>query len=220
MNQTVVVFDLDRTITKIDTYLLFLSFLILKNMFRVIAIPSLLISVLRYRFGNRTNTWLKEDFWAAIVKNRDISEIKNLGEKFSIFVCKSLIRPGAIKAIEAHKSAGHHLILASASFDVYVAPIATRLGFNATICTKAEISNDGALTGKIHGKNCYGEEKVLQINLYTKTTGMLNHKKVAYSDHHSDVDLLIWADKATAVHPTHQLKTMAEKHNFLIEKTW
>ena len=103
MNQTIVVFDLDRTITKIDTYLLFLSFLILKNMFRVIAIPSLLISVLRYRFGNRTNTWLKEDFWAAIVKNRDISEIKNLGEKFSIFVCKSLLRPGAIKAIDLQK---------------------------------------------------------------------------------------------------------------------
>ncbi len=64
----------------------------------------------------------------------------------------------AIEAIQAHARAGDHLVLLSASTDLYVPAIGQALGFQEVICTGVRWSGE-RLDGALTTPNRRGEEK-------------------------------------------------------------
>lgn len=89
------------------------------------------------------------------------------------------------------------------------------LGFDRVVCTHASWSAAGNLDGKLLGQNCYGVEKVRQLQMIfgEDRAGWRVH---AYSDHHSDLPLILWSDVRVAVNPTRLLKSKAREHNIEI----
>jgi phosphatidylglycerophosphatase C len=73
----------------------------------------------------------------------------------------SLLRPGAVEEIARLRKAGTEIVIVSASAGNWIKKWAEVNGLGL-IATRLEIMND-KLTGKIEGKNCYGEEKVRRI---------------------------------------------------------
>src|SRR4029078_201014 len=97
------------------------------------------------------------------------------------------IRPGARKAIERDRAQGRRLVLATASYRLYVDAIAERLGFDDVIGTGSIIGLDERVHAKIGGENCYGPAKMRMIADWVEKSGLKGtHGHVRfYSDHWS-----------------------------------
>lgn len=203
--RTVAVFDLDGTLTRFDSYLPFLAYVCWSNPVRILSLPRLIWFASEYARGKHGNDWLKQQFWSAIAGGLPCDHVKQLGKRFADILCRYGVRKGGVTAVSEHKQAGHHTVLVSASFDVYVEEIANQLGFDAVICTRSEQSPENTVTGNIDGNNCYGEEKIHRLRGYLESRGAVP-RVIAYSDHHSDVPILTWADRGIAVYPTGKLR--------------
>ena len=60
---------------------------------------------------------------------------------------------------------GHHIVLVSASFGVYLRPLAEALGIDGVVATELTVE-DGRCTGALDGGNCRGIEKVIRLHAY------------------------------------------------------
>jgi phosphatidylglycerophosphatase C len=214
--RNIAVFDLDHTLSKRDTYLHFLlSFLIVHplNIVRCVFLP---LAVLMHKLRLRDNSWLKEKFLRAVAKGSQKDHINAFSETFAKKIVQSGLHPSAQARIEQHRLSNDYLILASASFDFYVIPIARLLGFDKTVCTRAEWDASDRLTGRIVGNNCYGEfKKTATEKVFA---ALFPHGTVTiYSDHHSDLPVFSLATHAVAVNPTAKLRTIAATSNMSIE---
>ena len=108
------------------------------------------------------------------------------------------------------------LVLASASFDIYVEGLGNALGFEHVICTKASWDESGRLTGKLLSANCYGEEKLQRVISWLSKNKYKN-VDVVYSDHHSDLPILQFATKGVAVNPTKKLRNISYSQHIEME---
>jgi phosphatidylglycerophosphatase C len=109
---------------------------------------------------------------------------------------KGRFRPVALSVVEAHRAAGDHLILLSASPDLYVPQIGEMLGFERTLCTEIEWRGD-RVDGGLKTPNRRGEEKVhCLVWLRQQYPGS---PVIAYGNSASDLDHLRQADRALLV---------------------
>jgi len=215
IEQTVVIFDLDSTITKKDTYVAFLLSILKAYPLRFFRCGFLPFAILIHKAGIRDNSWLKETFLTTIAGGLSQSQLTACSDQFLEKLKKKGIRSKALQKIQQHHDANHKLILASASFDFYVKKLGHQLGFDAIACTLSSWNKHNKLTGKIDGQNCYGKYKLKRL------IEILGNDKnaittIAYTDHHSDAPLLEWVDKAIAVNPTQKLHRLALKKKYII----
>jgi phosphatidylglycerophosphatase C len=203
-----VVFDLDGTLTKKDTYIPFLLGFLLRNPWRIFRTAHLPLAVLIHLVGMKDNTWLKLVFLKAFLGGIHQSKLESWVNKFSDSIVNEGMRARAIDILSKYKSQGVEVLLASASLDIYVEAIGRKLEFENIISTKAELE-DNYLTGNIATKNCYGEAKVERIMEWLVSHDY-EHVDIAYSDHHSDLPLLQMAYKGVAVCPTDNLRALSK----------
>lgn len=214
--QTIAIFDLDKTITKKDTYISFLMLLLQMHPIRLLRCGFLPIAIIIYKVGLKDNSWLKVTFLKTIAGGIKKTQL----EICTHFFVKKLLIQGihkkALQKIQEHRQAKHKLVLATASFDFYVEQLGKQLGFDTIICTQSLWDKNNKLTGEIDGNNCYGINKLNRlISSFEKNRS--THLFIGYSDHHSDQPFLAWVDHAVAVNPTKKLQEIALKNNFSIE---
>lgn len=91
-----------------------------------------------------------------------------------------------MEEITGHKQCGNRVIIVSASFEDQLIYWSKSLDLEL-IGTKIEVKN-GLITGKIEGKNCYGDEKVKRLRSYLDIS---NYKKVfVYGDSKGDLPMM------------------------------
>jgi len=114
----------------------------------------------------------------------------------------------AIKLVEAHRAAGHKLVIVTAASRYQVAPIARTLGIEEICCTQLEVS-EGHFTGRLVAPMCYGEGKVLAARRVARRhRGALSHCWF-YSDSSDDLPLLKAVGSPVAVNPSEKLHEQA-----------
>lgn len=209
-NPSIVVFDLDGTITRYDTYVRFLLYSIYRQPLKTLRLPILAVDVLRHKIGKQSNTWLKKRFLSALLAGRKRSEINNWAVAFASYVAESGVHHDALASIKSHRELGHDLILVSASLDIYVEPLGEILGFNKIICTRTSWEDD-VLGHDLDGGNCYGDAKIerLRQSLGKAADAMI---LVAYADHKTDIPLLKIAERGVIVNPDDKLRLTAGDH--------
>jgi HAD superfamily hydrolase (TIGR01490 family) len=176
---------------------------------------TLLLDYVHYRLGRRRNDWFKERALAGVVAGAAPEQLEHWTASFVESVIRSDLRVAALAAIERHRAAGHRLILATASFDFYVRQLADRLGFDDVVCTLAERDASGGLTGRIMHRNCYAEEKTRRVAEIL--AGERNDwEVVAYTDHHSDLPLLEWADVPRVVNPSREMHRISIERGYRV----
>ena len=213
--QVAVIFDLDKTITRHDTYLAFLIEILRLYPQRLLRCAFLPFAVLLYKTRLRDNSWLKQVFLRAIAGGMSRDSIQHCSSRFLEQVLANDIRPAALQTIKCHRDAGHRLVLATASFDFYAEELGRRLGFDAVICTRAGWDAEQKLSGKIQGENCYGKNKLARLQKHFGKQRSQLHL-IGYSDHHSDAFFLQWVDQPVTVNPTAKLQKTAHKQGFAI----
>ena len=82
----------------------------------------------------------------------------------------------------------------SASLALYVQPWALKAGFDDVIATHLETLEDGRISGKLAGKNCFGIEKIRRLEALLGPRN--GYTLYAYGDSRGDRELLSSADYA------------------------
>jgi len=115
-------------------------------------------------------------------------------------------RPAGLAMLEAHREAGDHLVLLSASPDLYVPRIGRALGFERTLCTEVEWQGD-RLAGMLKTANRRGAEKLRCLTwLRTQYPDL---PIVAYGNSASDLDHMRHADRALLVNANAAARALA-----------
>jgi HAD superfamily hydrolase (TIGR01490 family) len=187
---TLVLFDFDGTITTKDTLIEFVLFYrgrkqYLFGMFLLAPILALFVAKLI------PNWKAKQHFLSHHFKGEKISTFNSRCLEFTRKILPGLIRPQALKAIEDYRKQNVTVAVVSASAENWVKPWCDA---NGLIClaTKLEVK-DGAITGQLSGRNCYGDEKVCRIKEHFNIADY--QEVIAYGDSSGDKEMFELAHK-------------------------
>jgi HAD superfamily hydrolase (TIGR01490 family) len=147
-----------------------------------------------YALGLIANGDAKERVLVRCFAGMRMDELQHDGERFASYVLPGLLSHEAMQRLEWHQQQGHRCVVISASLELYVRPWAIKAGFDDVIATRMEMREDGCVTGKLSGENCFGVEKVRRLEA---NMGMRNdYTLYAYGDSRGDKELLSVADFA------------------------
>jgi len=188
--QIVAAFDFDGTLTRKDTFTLFLKEISgqLEYVKKVIRLIPILTG---YQMGWINNTLMKEHVLTMFLRGRTLHDLLKLAEQFGQSLPQYL-RPEAVNRLHWHQRQGHLCVIVSASLGLYLRPLQAILQVDHLLASELEIAPTGLITGKLIGGNCYGTEKTrrLQSLLGARETYLL----YAYGDSRGDRELLADAD--------------------------
>jgi phosphatidylglycerophosphatase C len=207
----VAVFDLDGTLTWRDTLVLFLLSFLRRHPGRVIGLWRLPFALLDFAARGRDRGVLKSRVIRMIMSGAARAEIDACADAFvGTLRSHGRLRPAALAALEAHRAAGDHLVLLSASPDLYVPQIGRWLGFERTLCTELAWRAD-RLEGVLKTANRRGAEKSRCLTwLRAQYPGL---PIVAYGNSASDLDHMREADRALLVNGNGAARALAKRWN-------
>ena len=101
-------------------------------------------------------------------------------------------------ALRGTSSAGDTVVLVSASFEVYLRPLAELLGADDVLAVRLRGRPRRCFTGRLDGANCRGPEKVVRLHewLDRHAGGRAAVHLTAYGDSAGDREMLADADEA------------------------
>jgi HAD superfamily hydrolase (TIGR01490 family) len=214
MKAMLAIYDMDRTVTRRATYTPFLIHAAARLApWRLLLLPFVLLPILAYALKLIDRGRLKEMNYVLLIGRGVAPErLEPVVDSFAARQVAANIMPGARASIAADKAAGRRLVMATASYRLYAAAIAQRLGFDDVIATETRIDAKGRIVARIDGANCYGRAKLDMIEAWLQRAG-LEREAVHirfYSDHVSDAPVHHWSDEAVAANAHKRLVRLAE----------
>ena len=192
----VAAFDVDGTLTRRDCVVPFLRQVAGTGVLgRRLAARPVSVATLARR---RDRDGLKAAATEAAFTGQPIDRIERLAVEFAESVFATGLRPDTVAELDAHRERGDTVLLVSASFEVYLRPLAELLGADDVLAARLEVADDGFLTGRMVGANCRGPEKVRRLHAWLDehAGGRGNAHVTAYGDSPGDRELLGDADLA------------------------
>lgn len=185
-----VLFDFDGTITRKDTLAEFVVFY--RGRRRYLAGLAMLAPILFLYASKLLANWkAKQYFLSRFFKGEDISTFDRKCVEFARTILPSLIRPGAISAINQYRDQKATIAVVSASAENWVKPWCDQHGL-ICVATRLEVKG-GLITGKLEGPNCYGNEKACRVRDRFSLSDF--DEVVAYGDSAGDKELLALAHR-------------------------
>lgn len=183
--KSIAFFDFDGTITSKDTLFEILKFTKGRFAFYTgffILSPVLVAHKLKLVSSHKT----KEIVLTYFLKGMDATLFDSLCRKFADTRLPDLLRSSALHEIRRHLKNKTKVVIVSASAENWILPWSKQFKIEC-IATKLETEN-GKLTGKIEGRNCNGEEKVISIQ---KKFNLTDYSKIyGYGDSGGDQQML------------------------------
>jgi phosphatidylglycerophosphatase C len=192
----VAAFDVDGTLTRRDCVVPFLR--------QVAGTRHLARQMLQQRVevtraaARRDRDALKAASAMAAFGGRPFEAVEAEAQLFARSVFETGLRGDVVDALRVHQSRGDTVVLVSASFEVYLRPLAHLLGADDVLAARLEVDSSGVLTGRLAGANCRGPEKVRRLHgwLDERAGGRSAVHVTAYGDSRGDRELLADADDA------------------------
>ncbi|MGJ0318665.1 HAD-IB family hydrolase [Aliarcobacter cryaerophilus] len=153
-------FDFDGTITKDDSLLKFIRFVVGDTKF-IIGLIALSPTLTLYKLKLIPNYKAKQKMLSYFFKGCSEEYFRKVANEYSLNHIDKILRQKAMEKIQWHKEQGHKVVVVSASIDCWLRPWCEKNGLEL-LATKLEIKDD-IVTGKLLSKNCYGVEKVNRI---------------------------------------------------------
>jgi phosphatidylglycerophosphatase C len=203
----VALFDLDGTLTWRDTLFPFLMSYLGRHPRRIPGLWRLPGALVRFAAGGQDRGLLKSRVIRMVMEGESRADVDRCAQAFvDALSRRHRLRPAALAVLEQHRAAGHHLVLLSASPDLYVSRIGRALGFERTMCTEVQWRGD-RLVGTLITPNRHGVEKSRCLEwLRGQYPGL---PIVAYGNSASDVDHMRRADRALLVNGNSAARALA-----------
>ncbi len=190
----VAAFDVDRTLTTSDCVVPFLHRFVGRSTIGPVlrASPAALAALAR-----RDRDRLKALATGALLAGVALAEVEREADEFARSVIDGRLRTDTTARLRWHLGEGHHVVLVSASYEVYVRHLAAHLGAHDVLATRLELGEDGRLTGRLEGGNCRGPEKARRLEAWLADQPDIDRDTVelwGYGDSTGDEELLAMAD--------------------------
>ncbi|BDS06686.1 haloacid dehalogenase [Oceaniferula spumae] len=200
-------FDLDQTLIPWDTQLLFCNF-VLKRMpwrrfYLLILVPFLPLTKILGSEGMK-RVFLNY-LWGL-----DQEKIEKLGAEFVSEIMPDGFYPEMLEVVREQKESGRLMVLSSASPEIWVKPIAQRLGFDHCFGTEVDMTGGVKLFPDILGGNNKGANKLEKMRAvlpegFDPESGDTLPNSHGFSDSHADLPMLRICENASMVNPTEKL---------------
>lgn len=185
MNETLVLFDFDGTLTKRDTLSDFIVFdsrpiqLFTRG-------SAVLPYYLLYKLGVISAKRAKEKIFVAFFGDVKRAELDRKALRYVQVRLPEILRKNAVSRLSWHKARGHEVAIVSASPCLWLKPWAESVGVTL-ISTRLQVIDD-AYTGFIDGENCNGYQKVVNIKQRYDLESFM--EIFAYGDSKGDIPML------------------------------
>jgi phosphatidylglycerophosphatase C len=191
LSKVLAVFDFDGTLTTKDTFLELIKFN--KGDFSfwwgfIKMSPVILLHLLKIIPNWRAKEYVLTHFF----KGESQHDFQTKCDNFAINSIPRILRKEALLKLEIHEKNGHDIVVISASAENWLSKWCKDRNIRI-IATRLEVEN-GNLTGKLIGKNCYGPEKLIRLKEEIKLD---QYEEIhVYGDSRGDKDIL-----GIATHP-------------------
>ncbi|MFA7439609.1 MAG: HAD-IB family phosphatase [Sphingomonadaceae bacterium] len=208
------IYDMDKTITRIPSWMPWLLFYALHNApWRLALLPLAVVPAAGFLLKLTDRKGLKEATQALLMGRRvQTARVERTAAAFAARFGAAQELPGALAQIAADRADGWRILIATASCGYYARHMAARWGVEEVIAT-ANFTDGEFLTNRIDGENCYGGAK--RAMLEEKFPQRAERIRF-YSDHVSDLPALLWADEAVAANPSPPLRAEAQRRGWPI----
>lgn len=188
MEKTAAFFDFDGTVTFKDSFWLFLKHTV-PGARLARGACALSPFLLAYLCGRYSNASIKEKVLTRFYGGWTREAMENAGRMLNERIFPGIVRPAALQRIAWHRERGHRLFLVTASPEEWTLPFARAHGMEC-VATRLEYCC-GRLTGRLHGPNCHGPEKVRRIR--ELIPDVEEFETYAYGDTKGDLPMLEFA---------------------------
>jgi len=199
------IFDLDGTLTRRDTLLPYVCGFLAPRPARWIRLFSVFTALASFALGRLDRDRCKERIICACLGGATREELAAHTERFVTKVLAHGMSPRALAVLESHRAARARLVLLSASTDVYVSALATRLGFDECLCTELRWDSE-RLIGTFATANRRGAEKA---RLVRELRGECKGPIAAYANSSSDLEHLELVDFPLLVNGSRRARRLA-----------
>lgn len=185
MKKVLAIFDFDGTLTTKDTFLEFIKYhrgAVSFWMGFMKMAPIILLHLLRIIPNWKT----KEYALAYFFGGERLEDFQAVCDRFSTTCIPQLARKEALEKLALHQKEGHEIVVISASAENWLAGWCKERGIKL-IATRLGVEN-GCLTGKLIGRNCYGPEKLSRLE---EEFDLISYDEIhVYGDSRGDKDIL------------------------------
>ena len=157
-SRRIALFDLDGTLTRRDTYVPFVLGLLLRRPARWVRTPLLLVAALRYVLGQLDRGGLKGSILHLLFAGLPRNVLQDWATRFAAAALATRMHEAGVAALKSHLQAGDHVVLLSASPDLYVPLVGRELGVHEVHCTRIRWAGE-RLDGRLAGPNMRDQAK-------------------------------------------------------------
>lgn len=209
-------FDLDQTLIPWDTQLLFCNFVLkrmpLRRLYLLLFLPLLPLARLIGTEG------MKRAFLNYLWRLTP-DELDALAGEFVAEILPGTFYSEMLDVLDQQKQLGRTTVLSSASPEIWVKPIAEKLGFDHFFGTRLEVGDHVRLFPKIIGGNNKGANKLRKMRHvlpdgFDPCSGDVLPDSHGFSDSHADLPMLLICENASMVHPTEKLREKGAERNW------
>ncbi len=155
-------FDLDGTLTKIDTFVPYGVTALIHRPWRMFRVATVIRGLISLLIGQIDSQSFKETLISVFLGGATREDIARWNKMFFRKVFPPLLRQRLLLRARQHQKSGDRVFIVSASPDIYLEPFVKQWRFDGLICTRLEFK-ERRLSGKILGRNCRGDEKARRI---------------------------------------------------------
>lgn len=205
-------FDLDHTLIRSNSSLLFYRYLIKKRVLHPFSLIRPLVYKYQYHLGILSLEQLHEKVFRRFLRGRSLQGIEH---EVRGFLEADFYRHLYIPAFSHFRRAqheGHHTVIISNAPSFLVEPIANYLGASEWYSSKYLIDDKGDLQ-KV-GSILLGDGKATYLQKIMKKLKIRREKVTAYSDSTIDLPFLYAAGKAIVVNPGGKMRKISEEENW------
>jgi len=149
----------------------------------------------------------------ALTKGWDRDRVRQIVRETLLQTVEPLIYAEALELMASHHLAGQRVYLVSASPEEIVLPMAELLGADGTICSRAEVDEEGRYTGRM-AFFADGQHKAEAITELAATVGLDLSASTAYSDSATDLPMLELVGRPVAVNADRALAKLARERGW------
>jgi HAD superfamily hydrolase (TIGR01490 family) len=148
---------------------------------------------------------------------RSEDELAELGERLFVQAIAGSLYPEAWRLVEAHRRAGHTVVLASSATRFQVEPAARAMGVEYILVSPVEMEN-GICTGRPGGPLLWRAGKAAAVRAFADEHGIDLAESYAYSNGNEDVLFLRTAGRARALNPGRDLESVARRYGWPVAR--
>ena len=210
--EKIAIFDLDNTLIKGDSELLWAEFLVSRGILDGDFLDTMAVSYREYLEGT-LDLEAAVSFQLQALTLVPLEELRSLRRTFLRNCIGPVVLPKAVGLVRRHEADGHRTLIITATNHFVTEPIAKLFRVSELIAVDLEVV-DGRFTGRVVGTPSFQEGKVKRFEDWKRDHEIKAGEVWFYSDSHNDLPLLRQVHHPCAVDPDRRLREEA------VERDW